>query len=98
MMQQQADELVRRQIIAPAIHAADPVSVAIGHQTDVVRMFFEKRLAARIILHNRLGIDAAKKSVVLPVERGDLAGGAGEQLLETPGAHAEERVVRETEF
>ena len=97
MMQQQADDLVRCQIIAATVHAADPVGVAIGHQADVVRMFFEKRLAARIILQDRLGIDAAKKRVVIAIERGDLAGGAGEQLLETTRAHAKERVMRETQ-
>ena len=98
MMQQQADDLVRGQIIAVAVHAAHPVGVTIGHQANVMRMFFEKRLAARIILFNRFGIDAAKQRVMIAVQGGDPAGGAGEQLLKTTRADAEQCVVSESEL
>ena len=78
MMQQQANDLVRCERVAAAVHAAHAVGVAIGHKADVVRMAAEKFSAARVIFVNRLGIDAAEQHVVLPVERGDLAGRARE--------------------
>ena len=98
MMQQQANKLVRRQIIAVAVHAADAVGVAVGHKADVVRMLPQERLAARVILNNRLGIDAAEQDVMPPVERCDFAGRAGKNCFKTTRADAEQRVVREAQF
>jgi hypothetical protein len=83
MMQEQANDLVGRQITAVAVHAAHSVGVTIGHQAKVMRMFPEKRLAARVILNDRFGIDATKQNVVLRVQRRNLAGRARQQLLET---------------
>ena len=60
MMQQQANDLVRREIIATTVHAADAIGVAVGHQANVVRMRAEKFLAVCVIFLNRLGIDAAE--------------------------------------
>src|ERR1041385_5595031 len=60
-------------------------------------MFSEKRLAAGVVLLDWFRIDAAEEHVVLRVERRDLAGRAGENLLETTRAHAEQRLVRESQ-
>ena len=42
MMQQQADDLVRRERVAAAVHAADAVGVAVRHEAKVVRMRAQK--------------------------------------------------------
>src|SRR5579883_1692721 len=42
MMQQQADQLMRRERVAAAVHASNSVGIAIGHQADVVRMLGKK--------------------------------------------------------
>ena len=61
MMQQQANDLVRRQRIAATVHAAHAVGVAVRHEADVMRMRAQKFLAARVIFLNRFGIDAAEQ-------------------------------------
>ena len=58
----------------------------------------KKFLAARVILLDRLGIDAAEHHVVLAVQRGDLAGRARQQLFKAARADAEQGVVGETQF
>ena len=98
MMQQQADDLVGREHLAPAVHAANAVGIAIRHQTNIMRMPAKIFLAARVIFVNRFGIDAAKQHIVLRVQRGHLAGRAREQLFETPGADAKQCIVGETQF
>jgi hypothetical protein len=95
MPQQQADELVRGDQPTAPVHAAHAVGVAVGHQTQVVRMFFEERLTARVVPRDRFGIDAAKHHVVRAVEGRDPARRAGEQLLEAARPHAKQRLVRQ---
>ncbi len=89
---------MRGKITASAIHAAHAVRVTVRHKADVVRIFFKKRLALRVIFLDRFGIDAAEQHIMRAVERRDLAGRAGEQLFKAARAHAEQRIVRETQF
>ena len=97
-MQQQADDLVRGEVIAAPVHPAHPIGIAIRHQTDIVRMLFQISLAPRVILFNRFGVDAAEQDVVGAIERGDLAGGAGQQLLKAARAHTKQGVMRKTQL
>ena len=60
--------LVRGEIVAAAVHAADAVGVAVGHQANVVRMLLQKGRAAPVILLDRLRVDAAEQRVVLAVQ------------------------------
>ena len=80
-MQKQTNKLMRRKIIAAAIHAANAVSVAIGDKTNVLRMFTQVSLTAAVILLDRFGIDAAEERIVCGIQGGDFATGAGEHLL-----------------
>ena len=97
-MQQQANELVRGQIITPAIHAAHAVSVAIGDEANVVRVLFEKGRTAPVVLLNRLRVNAPEKDIVLAVQRRHSASRAGQQFLEAARAHAKEGLMGETQF
>ena len=98
MLEQQADDLMRRQRITPAIHAADTVGVAVRHQTDIVGMLLEIRRGRAVVLGNRLGIDSAKIRIVIAVQRRHPATGAREQLSKATRPDAEESIVREAEF
>ena len=62
------------------------------------RMLPQKRLAAPIVRFNRLRVNAAEQGIMRAVQRGDLAGGARQQLLKAPRAHAEQRLMREPQF
>ena len=98
MMQQQANDLVRREGVAVAVHAADAVGVAVRHEAEVMRMRPQEFLARPVIFLDGFRVDAAEQHVVARIERGDFARRAGEQLLETARADAEQRVVGETQF
>ena len=98
MMQQQANDLVCRQRVAVAVHAANAIGIAVGHEANVVRMSAEELPAAPVICDDRFGIDAAKQHVMLRIERRDLAGRARQQLFEAAGADTKQSVVGETQF
>ena len=97
-MQQQADNLVRREGVAVTVHAADAVGVAVRHKAKVVRMRAQKLLGRPVIFLDGFRVDAAEQHVMPRIERGDFARGAGEQLLETARADAEQCVVGKTQF
>src|SRR6266516_3439184 len=93
MVQQQTNKLVRAEIIPTAVHASYTVGIAVRHQADVMGMFLQKGRAAGIILFDRFWIDPAEERVMFCVQRGYLAGCAGEELFETSGADAKKRFV-----
>src|SRR5206468_7515098 len=95
---QQTNQLMSRQIIAPSIHAAHAIRIAISNEADVVRMLFQKGRATRIVFLDRLRIDSAEKGVMLSIQGGNSASRAGEQLFEASCADTEEGVVREAKF
>ena len=94
MVEQQADNLMGCERIATAIHRTNPVGITIGYEADVMRVFFKKRLAARIILNDRFGINSSEQNIVPAIECRDFTGRAGEQLFKAACANAEKRVVR----
>jgi hypothetical protein len=95
-MQQQANDLVGSEVVAAAIHPADPVRIAIRHQANVVRVLPKKRRTAPVVLLDRLRINAAEKHIVAAVQRRHFAGRARQQFLEATGPHAEQRLVRKS--
>src|SRR5262249_11469645 len=78
VMQQQADQLVSGQRVATAIHTADAIRVPVGHEVDVMWMSVEISRARRVVLGNRLWVDAAEQWIVFGVERRDAAGRAAQ--------------------
>ena len=96
-MQDEANDLVRGEIVAAAIHAADAVSVAVGDQAEVVGMLFEEGGTARVIRLDWLRVDPAKEHVVPAVQRGDLARRAGQQFFKAARGYAEQGVVRKAQ-
>src|SRR5258707_14841386 len=86
------------QIISASVHAADAVSITIGDETDIVRMFFKEGRAARIILFNWLRIDATKKRIMGRVQSSDSAGRSRQQLFKATCADAEQGLMCEAKF
>ena len=89
MVQQQTNKLVRRERVAAAVHAPDPVCIAIGDEANIVRMPSQESRAGTVVPGNGFGIETAERRIMLGIQRGDFARGSGEQLVETPGADAE---------
>src|SRR5258708_6157868 len=98
MVQQQANELMRRERVSPAVHTPNAVSITIGYQAYVMRVLSKKGGAAHIIGRDRLGVNAAKERVVLSIQRGDTASCAGQQLVEATRTDAEESLVGKAQF
>ena len=97
MMQQQTNELMRRERVPAAVHSPYPVGVPVGDEADVVRMFLQKRGGGAVVFRDRFRIEAAEEGIVFRVQRGHLATRACEQFIETTRADAEERVVRKAQ-
>ena len=84
MMQQQANQLVRRKRISAAIHAANAVGVAIRDQTNIVRMLFEISGTERVIFRESARGYAAEQRIVRAVQRGHPASGARQKRSKQP--------------
>src|SRR5262249_23487423 len=82
VVQQQANDLVRAQRSAVAVHGTDTVRISIRDEADVMRMFSQKRGAAYIIMGNGLGVYPSEKWVMLSVQRSNFACSSREQLFE----------------
>ncbi len=98
VMQQQANQLMRGKIIAAPIHAANAVGIAIRHETNIMRMLAQIRLALGIVFFNRFGIDTAKQNIMLCVKRRDFAGRSGQQLFKATRADTKQCFMRKTKF
>src|SRR5262249_22074646 len=48
MPEEEANQLMSRKRVAATVHATDSVSIAVSHETDIVRMFAKKGRAASI--------------------------------------------------
>src|SRR5436190_6069448 len=64
MLKQKANQLMRAEWIAAAIHTPDSIGVAVRHKANVMRMLREERGSSNVILSNRLGIDASEIWIV----------------------------------
>ena len=97
VMKQQANDLVGCQRVAAAVHSPDAVRVTVCHEAEIVRVPAQIRGTRAIVVNDRLGVDAAKKRVMLRVERGDFALGPAEDLFKRPGADAEQGIMCEAQ-
>ena len=90
MMEQQANDLVGGQRMAAAVHSANAVGVAVGHETEIVRMLFQIGGASSVIERDGLGIDSAEiRDRALPFRVVTRQVVPREQIIETARAHAE---------
>src|SRR5262249_4436144 len=60
VMKQQADQLMCRKAPAVTVHTADPISIAISDQANVVWMLLQERRTADVILFDWLRSNTAK--------------------------------------
>ena len=88
---------MRGQGVAPAVHASHAIGVAVGDQANVVRIFFEIRRTWPVVVDDWLGMDAAKKRIVLGVQRGHLTCGTIENLFKGTRPHSEQGIMRKTQ-
>src|SRR5688572_19816935 len=61
-------------------------------------MFAQILVRCRVVLRNWLRVDAAKKWIVLRIQRCHATSGSCEQLLETTGANSEQGIVGKLQF
>ena len=94
MMQQQADELMGREVISPPIHAPDAIRIPVSDKAEIVRVLLQPGGALRVILFHRLGVDAAEVWIVRGVKGRYFAARAGEQVGKTSGSDPEQSVMR----
>ena len=68
--------------VAPAVHPAHPVRIAVRDEAKVMWVSAQVSLSYVVIFLNRFRIDAPEQGVLRPVERRYPAGRAREQLFE----------------
>ena len=93
MMEQQADNLVGGEGVAPAVHAADPVGITVGGEAKVGGLFLQCRPAASVVALDGLGVETAEVGIVFAVEGPDPAVGAFQQFFKAARPYPEQRLV-----
>ena len=85
--------MVRGECVAVPVHSTNAVSVPIGDQAKVCRMFFKGCSAAAVILLDGFWGYAAKVRVVISIKSPYFAVRVFKDLIEAPCPHAKKGFV-----